>query len=298
MNIDNYTFLEIDRKKGASAKLTVGLDDKTVKKLLIEALPLGNPEDGVFKLVTVGKDNYLSFLRLSNKEDYGLALVVSLSSGLNEINPLGLIAGMKELLSKCILDHGNNLPKNLDLAYEDPNVNLDKYENFDVFIFSLLTQQKTLVVGQNQDLESFLAGLLEFVPSKLKRYVTVIANSSNFTNQVYLHALPISDEILRIIDEKRGSHTILFLPTKVTYGKFSSPFCKKISELQKNNEEEAIEKELLQLFAKVIESNELPSIADFAAENGIALADASLILWMRANHYDLDVPKGIVEFTN
>ena len=298
MKINNFTILEIGRKKGASAKLTSGLSDITVQKLLFDALPLGNPETEVFKIITIEKESYLSFLQLSEKEDYGLALVISLGNGLTKLNPFGFIDEMKKFLLQHVDDHGENLPKTLDLDYKNPDVKLGEYENFEAFIFSLLTQQSTLVIGEKDELKLFLAGLYEFVPTELKRYLTLIGNSSNFTNGVNLHALPVSKEVLKVIDEKRGSHTILFLPTNMAYGTFTSPICEKIVSLQKNNEEDEIEKVLLNLFEKATESNDLPSIADYAAENKVSLADASLILWMRANHFDLEVPKGILEFTN
>jgi hypothetical protein len=298
MKINNFTILEIGRKKGASAKLTSGLSDITVQKLLFDALPLGNPETEVFKIITIEKESYLSFLQLSEKEDYGLALVISLGNGLTKLNPFGFIDEMKKFLLQHVDDHGENLPKTLDLDYNKPDVELDEYKNFDAFIFSLLTQQKTLVIGEKDELRLFLAGLYEFVPTELKRYLTLIGNSSNFTNGVFLHAIPVSKEVLKFIDEKRGNHTILFLPTNMAYGRFTSPICEKIISLQKNKEEDEIEKVLLNLFGIATESNDLPSIADFAAENKVSLADASLILWIRANHFDLEVPKGILEFTN
>lgn len=298
MKIKNFAFLEIGRKEGASAKLSVGLAEDDVKKLLIEALPLGNPENDVFKIIAIEQKLYLSFLSLSDLEDYGLALVIYLDNDLISLNPFGFLDGIKKILSDHIVDQGSILPKSLDVDYSEPEVFIDKYENFDSFIFSLLTQQKTLVIGEKNELWKFLAGLYEFIPSELKRHLTLVANSSSFTNSVCLHALPISEEVLKILDEKKGSHTILFLPTKVAYGKFSSPFCKKIASLFIDNKEELLEQELVKFFLKAVEADDLPPTADFAAENHLSLADASLLIWMRANYFDLEIPKGILEFIN
>ena len=298
MKIKNFAFLEIGRKEGASAKSSVGLADDVVKKLLIEALPLGNPENEVFKIIAIEQKLYLSFLRLSDLEDYGLALVIHLDKDLINLNPFGFLDGINKILSAHIKDQGRNLLKSLDVDYSEPEVFIDKYENFDSFIFSLLTQQKTLVIGEKNELWKFLAGLYEFIPPELKKHLTLVANSSNFTNSVFLHALPVSEEVLKILDEKKGSYTILFLPTKVAYGKFSSPFCKKIASLFIDNKEELLEQELLKFFLKAVEADDLPPTADFAAENHLSLADASLLIWMRANHFDLEIPKGILEFIN
>jgi hypothetical protein len=297
MKINTFAFLEIGRKEGASAKLVSGLTDNIVKKLLIEALPLGNPENEVFKVITIEEEIYLSFLLLSAKEDYGLALVIYFNKDIFKLNPFGFLKGIRKILSEHIRDPERNLPKSLDVDYIEPELFIDNYANFDSFIFSLLTQQKTLVIGEKEELWRFLAGLFHFIPSEMKRYLTLTANSSSFTNNVFLHAIPISDEVLKILDEKKGSHTILFLPTKVAYGKFSSPFCKKIASLFINNEEKLLENELIKFFAKAVESDDLPASADYAAENNLSLADASLLIWMRANNFDLEVPKGILEFT-
>jgi hypothetical protein len=298
MKITKFAFLEIGRREGASAKFVAGISENIIQRLLIEALPLGNPENEVFKVITINDEIYLSFLSLSENEDYGLALVICFDDDLKELNPFGFLKGIKKILPDHVKNQGNTLPKILEVDYEDPPMFIDDYQNFDTFIFSLLTQQKTFVIGDKEELWNFLAGLFHFIPTALKRYLTLSANSSNFTNQVYLHALPLSNEVLKILDEKKGKYTVLFLPTKVAYGKFTSPFCKKIASLFEEKKEEILEQELIRFYAKSVESKELPILADYAVENDLSLADASLLIWMRANHFDFEVPKGILEFTN
>ena len=298
MKIDKFAFLEIGRKEGASAKQVSGITENVIQKLLIEALPLGNPENDVFKIIALDGVMYLSFLSLSDKEDYGLALVICLDNNLLGLNPFGFLDDIAKVLPYHLNDQGSNLPKHLELEYTNPPMFIDNYENFDSFIFSLLTQQKTLVIGDKEELWKFLAGLFHFIPTKLKRYITLSANSSNFNNHVYLHALPLSNEVLKSLDEKKGKYTVLFLPAKIAYGKFTSPFCKKIASLFEEKQEEILEQELINFFVKAVESSDLPVLADYAVENNLSLADSSLLIWMRANHYNLEVPKVILEFSN
>ena len=48
-----------------------------------------------------------------------------------------------------------------------------------------------------------------------------------------------------------------------------------------------------------IKNSEGPvSAKTIAVENNLSLADSSLLIWMRANHFKLEVPKTILEFSN
>lgn len=295
MKITNFVFVEIGREKGASALYYSGLTDAIVKKLLIEALPLGNPENKVFKIVTVDDELFLSSLLLAGNEDHGFALIVKLDAETLKLNPIGFLDGMNKVLSTILTNDTNTYPKELNLDYIDPEYTNIVYENFDNFIFSVLTQQKTLIVGEQEELSSFLANFYEYIPNELKRHITLIANSSNLTNKVYLHALPVTDEVLKIIDGKQGEYTVLFIPMKTAYGTFTSPFCKKIAALVAEQKKESIKEELMQFFKLAIESSDIIPPADFAAKHSMTLADASLLLWMRSNHFEIEVQKSLLE---
>ena len=295
MKITNFVIVEIGREKGASALYHSGLSDDIVKKLLIEALPLGNPENKVFKIVTVENELFMSSLLLADNEDHGFALIVKLDAETLKLNPIGFLNGMNKVLSTILKDDINTYPKELNLDYTDPEFTTNVYENFDNFIFSVLTEQKTLIVGEQEELRNFLANFYEYIPNELKRHITLIANSSNLTNKVNLHALPVSDEVLKIIDGKKGEYTVLFLPMKTAYGTFTSPFCKKIAALVSEQKKESIKEELMQFFKLAIESSDIIPPADFAAQQNMTLADASLLLWMRSNHYDIEVQMSLLE---
>ena len=98
MKITNFTLVEIGREKGASAIQTSGLSDEVMKKLLIDALPLGNPENKVFKIISIEQNLFLSSLLLDDKKDYGLALIIKLDQELQKFNPIGLLDGMNSFL--------------------------------------------------------------------------------------------------------------------------------------------------------------------------------------------------------
>ncbi len=202
MNVTNFTIIEIGREKGASALHVSGLSDKIMKHLLIEALPQGNPENEFFKIVKIEDDLFISSLLLAENEDYGLAMIIKLDSALQEVNPIGFIDGMNKLLKSFLAD-SENIPEELDISYQKIALTENTYENFDTIIFSILTQQKTLVVGEKEELASFLANLFEFIPNNLKQYITLIANSTNLSNNVAIHALVVTDDVLKIIDNKK-----------------------------------------------------------------------------------------------
>lgn len=295
MKMTNFVIVEIGREKGASALYYSGLSDNIMKKLLIEALPLGNPENKVFKITTVDDELFMSSLLLADNEDHGYALIVKLDTETLKLNPIGFLNGMNKVLSTIVKDDINTYPKELNLDYTDPEFTTIVYENFDNFIFSVLSQQKTLIVGEQEELSNFLANFYEYIPNELKRHITLIANSSNLTNKVNLHALPVTDEVLKIIDGKQGEYTVLFLPMKTAYGTFTSQFCKKIAALVAEQKKESIKEELMQFIKLAIESSDIIPTADFAAQQNMTLADASLLQWMRSNHYGLEVQKSLLE---
>ena len=140
MNVTNFAIIEIGREKGASALHVSGLSDKIMKRLLIEALPQGNPENEFFKIVKIEDNLFISSLILADNEDSGLAMIIKLDSALQEVNPIGFIDGMNKLL-KSFLANSENIPDELDISYRKIALSESTYENFDTIIFSILSQQ-------------------------------------------------------------------------------------------------------------------------------------------------------------
>ncbi|NHJ85011.1 MAG: hypothetical protein FK734_06085 [Asgard group archaeon] len=295
MIFKNYALVEIGREKGASALKVVGFSEELMKKLLIEALPLGDPENEVFKLVTVDKNLYLSSLLLVEDQDSGVALIIQIDDKALKLNPLGFLDSINDLLQPIISNPATVLPDEIVLEYKESPVTEAVYENLDNFIFSILTRQKTLVVGEKIQLKEFLTMFYSYIPNELKKHITLIGNTSNVTNRVALTGLVLNDYVLKIIDSNKGEYTILFLPAKTAYGLYTSPFCKKIAKLYEEHNREVIIDEIKKFFEMAISSNDIIPVADFAAKNNLAVADASLIQWMRANYYDLPIERNILE---
>ena len=140
MEINHYALIEIGREKGASPLQNVGIPEENLKKLLIEALPLGDPENEVFKLVVIENKLYLSYLLLKDGEDIGKALIIEIDDKLLKYNPIGFILGLKKVLQPILENSTSSLPDKLDIEYNKINMNKMKIENFDNFVFSILTQ--------------------------------------------------------------------------------------------------------------------------------------------------------------
>ena len=222
-------------------------------------------------------------------------MIVKLEDEFYKYNPIKLIDSMNQKLRSCLKNDEKELEASLNLDYKETEQAIVAYENLDNFIFSILTEQNTLVVGEKDELKKFLLNFYEYMPNEMKRYVTLIANSSTLNDKVGLQALILSDEVLKVIDAKKGEYTTLFLPMKTAYGAYTSPFCKKVADLYIENKKESVKEELLHFFNIALQSNEMIPTADFAAANDLQLADASLILWMRANHFDIEFEKSFFE---
>ncbi|MHA1126808.1 MAG: hypothetical protein ACTSO7_07570 [Candidatus Heimdallarchaeota archaeon] len=295
MITENFALIEIGRQKGASALQIVGLTEDLVNQLLIEALPLGNPENEFFKISKIENELFISSLILDNDEDYGLALIIKFDEELQKLNPINLITSMNRLLTTSLKNKEKTIENSLNLEYQETEVEDDTYENFENFIFSILSEQNTLVVGSKDELKNFLIKFYDYIPNEMKKFLTLIANSSTLNDKVGLQAIILTDEVLKIIDAKKGNYTTLFLPMKTAYGAYTSPFCIKIAQLFAEGKRESVKEELMAFFKLAIESKDIVPKADFASEKDVSLADASLLLWIRANHYDLELEKGFFE---
>jgi hypothetical protein len=97
------------------------------------------------------------------------------------------------------------------------------------------------------------------------------------------------------LDSRKEDYTVLLLPLKQSFGKYTAPICKKIAQLYRQEKCESIKDEIGYLFKLAAESKELETIADFAAKHDMGIADASLIMWIRANYYDLEMQHSFLE---
>jgi hypothetical protein len=294
MNITNYTYIQIERTKGASVLLNNRIDATIVDKLLIEALPSGSPTDKFYKLLNIKQHIYLCVLHILDDKDYGLCLVIELANDLAAMNPIGFVDSAYKHLEQVIKDI-NNLPKTLDLTYNEIQPEFQEYSDFDSVIFSLFTMQKTIVVGEHEELQKVMGTILECIPPELRGLISFAANMTNISSDEKISLVPISERILRALDSRKEDYTVLLLPLKQSFGKYTAPICKKIAQLYRQEKCESIKDEIGYLFKLAAESKELETIADFAAKHDMGIADASLIMWIRANYYDLEMQHSFLE---
>ncbi|NHJ84223.1 MAG: hypothetical protein FK734_02100, partial [Asgard group archaeon] len=189
MKLSKYAFIEIERQKGASPLYVSNISEELMKKLLIDALPLGNPENEFSKTVRISDEIFLSSLLLADNLDYGLALIIQLDGELQKLNPICLIESMNSLIAKKIKNKDQVIPLELELEIKSHKNTIDTFENFDTFIFSVFSEQKTLIVGNKDELKTFLGSLFEYIPEDLRSLITFTTNTSNITNSANLQGI-------------------------------------------------------------------------------------------------------------
>ncbi|MCF2143089.1 MAG: hypothetical protein K9W42_05260 [Candidatus Heimdallarchaeota archaeon] len=295
MKFQNYIFIEIERKKGASIAFNNGIDLTIAEKLLIEALPSGSPTDKFYRLIKLEGHLFLSVLHLMEKQDYGLALVVELSDESLEKNPIGIMNGCYTFLENLLAQSEVKFPEELEIKVKETNLMFDEFKDFDFLIFALLTSQKTVIVGDKNELEEFIGTMFECIPPQLRGHIRLGANVSTITDGEEISLVIISERVLRALDNRKKNYTVLLLPLKTAYGIYSSSKCKHIAKLYKEKKIESIKEEIQQLFNLALKSDELLPVADFAAKEHLEMADAFLVQWIRANHFGLEIEKSILE---
>ena len=299
MEITNYALVEISRANGPSILKVDGIDNDRLNYLLIHALPVGTLESRVSKTIDYKGFTYTSYVIASKSEDAGIALILQseyTSSTLDKV-PVGYLERIFDVIAP-FLNNTTNIPEKLDVDFSGVKYvkpTYDYYENLDSLFYSVLTEQKTLVLGESEELITFMLEIYLIFPAEVKKLLTSITNSTNLSDDVVLHVVRINDETLKIADHYQGKHTILFLPNKQVYGKYTSPFCKTLAQLYSEKKIDELRTEISQFYAKAIASNEMPPVADFAAKNNLTKADASLMLWMRANQYNIEIEKNLLE---
>ena len=168
---------------------------------------------------------------------------------------------------------------------------IKKLEHFDSLVFALLTRQKTIVVGLGQQADDFSNNIQQLLPDNLRNSIRYLSGEKSLDTDSTLIGVEMNEETMKLLDKTGGKHTVVFLPNSEVYGQFTSPFCKKIAQLLQEDKLSKLKEELSIFYDKAIESDEITTPADYMAIHGLNKADASLLLWMRALHYGIEVDK-------
>lgn len=293
VEINNFLVAKIDRSKGAEIYQNRNLSEALAKNLLIHALPNGNPEANVVKLTTLDERIFLTYLKLRNNEDSGMALILEVDEQILQRNPLGYTKSMENIVSS-LLTKDKELEQ-VDISYQQPDFLNGDYKKLDTVVFNLLTRQKTFLVGERERAFQFIAKVLECVPQELQIYLPFIIQSSSLNEEATLISLPFREEIMKTLDKNKGEFTVLFLPTREAYGLYTSPFCEHIANLFEKNELQEIKQLIKKYYDLAVQTETIIPPADFAEQKKIPVADAILIQWMRANHYEKEFDRGFLD---
>lgn len=166
---------------------------------------------------------------------------------------------------------------------------LRKIEHFDSLIFSLLTRQKNIFVGVGNMSEEFYKFIQEFLPEELKENLSYSPNDKSLEDTSVISGFQMNEESMKILDKAQGRYTVVFLPANEVYGQYTSPFCKKAATLLKQDKIASLKEELSIFYKKAVESEEIVPPADFMVQHSINKADASLIMWIRAQHFGKEI---------
>lgn len=162
-------------------------------------------------------------------------------------------------------------------------------ENFDSLIFSLLTRQKIIIVGLGKIPDEFYKFIQQISPEELKNFLTYQPNATSLNGNNVILGVEMSEETMKLLDKAQGKYTVVFLPNNEIYGQFTSPFCKKIANLFKEEKINGLKEELSLFYQKAVESDEMSTPADYMAANDMNKADSSLLLWIRSLHYNKEM---------
>ncbi len=172
-------------------------------------------------------------------------------------------------------------------------IDFAKLDNLESMIFSLLTKQKTIVVGPTLMSEGFITKLKEVFPAEMKDQLSFGKNDNALSEEFDVSTLEMNEDSMKILDKAQGKYTVIFLPSNQIFGKYTSPFCKKIAALLKENKIESLTEEIKLFLQNAIDSEEILPFADYAAINDLHKADASLTMWIRANYYKKEIDKSL-----
>jgi hypothetical protein len=168
-----------------------------------------------------------------------------------------------------------------------------KLENLESMIFSLLTKQKTIVVGPKAMSEGFISKLKEVFPAEMINQLSFGKNNNTLSEEFDVSTLEMNEDSMKILDKTQGKYAVIFLPSNQIFGQNTSPFCKKIAALLKENKIESLNEEIKVFLQNAIDSEEILPFADYAAIKGMNKADASLMMWIRANYYKKEIDESL-----
>lgn len=295
LEIKNFACVEINREKGPSITQNYGLPESFEKDLLIKALPYGKPLDQTLKVISLDEQVYLSYLRLSGKEDKGVALILHLSEELYKYNPVGYLPSLDKVTAE-LLKNGSIDKKTLVLEYKEPKIDFKEIEDLDTIVFSILTKQHVALVGSKDDALNFIASVWACSPNELKHHLSFTVQVNSLSENSVILSLPLIDENIRNLEANKDKFNFLVFEMNKAFGKYSAPSCVKIAQLYKKGKIEEIKAIITQLYNLCVLKDTLETPADFAETVGITLGDAMLVQWMRANHFNLKMEESFLEF--
>jgi len=292
LKFNQYIIYKVNRARRSNAVTIKNIGgEELVKKLAIEALPFGEPETEVIKVVAINDTLYIATLIMDG--DNGFALVLRLPEEYYQHNTLSI--GETALKKLKELKNTKEYPKEIKLNIIKGKLAFTKIEHMAQLVFSLITKQPTIFLGDKRDIRAILYTFIECVPSELRMYLTFALPSASFNENVTIVALPPTDRNLKLLAENKGKFTVLFLPTKTAFGRYTSPLCEHISELFARGEAQEIQSLLKKYYDLAVSSDTLETPADFAEKNNLHIADSILVQWMRANYFNLELDLGFLE---
>lgn len=87
--IEKFALIIIDRKDGPKISKIKGFNKSVETNLLLYALPIGGPYNGVFKYIEITGEYYCSYLEINNNNN-GVAAVIAISFDNLKFNPFSI----------------------------------------------------------------------------------------------------------------------------------------------------------------------------------------------------------------
>ncbi|MFX0094812.1 MAG: hypothetical protein ACFFBD_23960 [Candidatus Hodarchaeota archaeon] len=279
MKIDKWALFDVSRK---SVRFTLTNGVKGNSNLLTQILPFGSSPGEALKYVLIDDVAYFSYLKMNGETGKGIVLVFDSME-----TPENLLGLVPELTSTLITP-----PSETILTLEGGKVQPEPItlRGFDYAIFSLLTQSPIIAIGTQAEILRLLTAISFSTPQDLKTGLSFVSQSTSLSENVNLIGMPLSKEVLEQVDATKGKYTIVLFGDRV-YGRYSSQLTKKIGKLAKTGHYRQIKQLLADFWQIVIQTDEITSALDFAANNSLHLSDAQLALIMRAKYFEKEMPK-------
>ncbi len=286
MLIDKWGYFEVTRKKIHFLKQK-GISDGS--GLLKHILPFGNPEGKSVKYIVYNSKIFFTLLLMDRAEGEGHGLTLAFEPDTIDFNPISLIQGMEDILSK-----GEPEQAELEIEQKEREPKKIAIKNFDSAIFSLLARQRTVLLGDHDQIIEMLNAICCSIPQSMFKRLEFVSQSTSLSENVNIIGMPLSDTVLSELEVTKGQYTLVFIGDKV-YGQFSSKFTQKIEHLIKEGKFETVRIMLKDFYTIVRDDDSLPSALEFVDKTGLHLSDAQLALIMRANYFDKEIPATLLE---